>query len=270
MKIGFVGMGNMGRMLVSALLQAGALDPATTIVSNRSREKLAQMAVLYPELATTGRNDELAQGADVIFLCVKPGETKGVLEEMRPYITPNHLLVLITNTVTIPTLEGATPARVAKVIPSIVQGVGAGISLMMFGSRCTVGDRARLDHLFQSISKPVVIEESQARICSNLTSCGPAFLAYVYRALALAARQYQPDLAPDLVDQLIRETVKATSLLIERNGYTYADVIDRVSTPGGVTAVGITVLDEQMAGVWEQVMETTICKEHQKQAKVEL
>jgi competence protein ComER len=269
-KIGFVGMGNMGRMLVSALIRAHALDPATTIVSNRSREKLAQMAELFPKLTTTGRNDELAQGAQTIFLCIKPGETKLVLEEMRPYITPNHLLVLITNTVTIPALEAETPARVAKVIPSIVQGVGAGVSLLIFGTRSTVEDRALLDRLFQPISHPVVIQESQARICSNLTSCGPAFLAYAYRALALAAQQYQPDLAPGLVDQLIRETVKGTSQLIEQNGLTYADVIDRVSTPGGVTAVGIKVLDEQMAGVWEQVMETTICKEEQKQAKVEL
>jgi pyrroline-5-carboxylate reductase len=47
-------------------------------------------------------------------------------------------------------------------------------------------------------------------------------------------------------------------------------VIDRVSTPGGITADGIKVLDEQMAGVWEQVMETTLAKEELKKAKVEL
>jgi competence protein ComER len=269
-KIGFVGMGNMGRMLVSALLRAGALDPTSTIVSNRGREKLTQMASLFPALKTTGRNDELAQGAQVIFLCMKPGETKAALTEMRPYISADHLLVTITNTITIPALEEVTPARVAKVIPSIVQGVGAGASLLLFGERCTVADRALLDRLLRSISDPVVIQEPQARICSNLTSCGPAFLAYVYRALAAAARQYQPDLAPDLIDRLIRETVKGTAQLIEQNGYSWADVIDRVSTPGGITADGIKVLDEQMAGVWEQVMETTLAKEELKKAKVEL
>lgn len=270
MKIGFVGMGNMGRMLVTALLRAGALDPASTIVSNRSREKLSQMASLFPRLTTTGRNDELAQGARVIFLCVKPGETKAALDEMHPYITSDHLLVIITNTIMIPALEEVTPARVAKVIPSIVQGVGAGASLLIFGGRCTLADRALLDRLLRAISLPVVIKESQARICSNLTSCGPAFLAYVYRALSTAARQYQPDLTPDLIDQLVRETIKATTQLIEQNGYAWADVIDRVSTPGGITAEGIKVLDEQMAGVWEQVMETTLAKEELKRTKVEL
>lgn len=270
MKIGFVGMGNMGRMLVTALLRAGALDPASTIVSNRSREKLTQMATQFPQLVTTSRNDELAQEARVIFLCIKPGETKGALAEMRPYITPEHLLIIITNTIMIPALEESLPARVAKVIPSVTQGVGAGASLLMFGDRSTVADRALLDQLFRTISEPVVIQEAQARICSNLSSCGPAFLAYVYRALSAAAMQYQPDLTPDLVDKLVRETVKATSQLIEQNGYNWTDVINRVSTPGGITAEGIKVLDEQMAGVWEQVMETTICKEELKKGRVEL
>lgn len=270
MKIGFVGMGNMGRMLVSALIRAGALDPASTIVSNRSRERLTQMASLIPELKTTGRNDELAQEARVIFLCVKPGETKAALAEMHPYISPEHLLVTITNTIMIPTLEEVTPARVAKVIPSIVQGVRAGASLLIFGGRCTLADRALLDRLMGAISTPVVIQESQARICSNLSSCGPAFLAYVYQALSAAAHQYQPDLAPEVIGRLVRETIKATSQLIEQNGYAWTDVIDRVSTPGGITAEGIKVLDEQLAGVWEQVMETTLTKEELKRARVEL
>jgi competence protein ComER len=268
--MGFVGMGNMGRMLVATLIRAGALDPATTIVSNRSREKLTQMTATFPTLTTTTRNDELAQAAEVIFLCIKPGETRAVLAEMKPYITPNHLILLITNTITIPMLEAVIPARVAKVIPSIVQGVGSGISLLMFGSRCTAADRALLDRVCRAISQPHVITEAQARVASDLTSCGPAFLAYVFRSLAQAAHQYQPDLPMEVADQMILDTVKATCLLMAQNGYSYTDVIDRVSTPGGITADGIKVLDEHLAGVWEQVIETTICKEEQKKAKVEL
>ncbi|HWI65109.1 MAG TPA: pyrroline-5-carboxylate reductase dimerization domain-containing protein, partial [Symbiobacteriaceae bacterium] len=62
----------------------------------------------------------------------------------------------------------------------------------------------------------------------------------------------------------------ATCELLERTGLTFDDVIARVSTPGGITADGIKVLDEQLAGVWEQVIETTIVKEEAKKAKVEL
>ncbi len=270
MNVGFIGMGNMGRMLITALARSEILPPGGLHASNRSREKLDQVAASLPTVRTAATNRELAQRCQVIFLCVKPGETRAVLEEIGPYITPDHLLVAITNTIDIPVLERAVKARVAKVIPSLVHQIHDGVSLLMFGGRCTADDRALLQRLMGAISRPQVIEESQARVASDLTSCGPAFLSYAFRALAQAARHYQPDLPAETVDALIRHTVKATCRLLERQGLTFDDIIARVSTPGGVTAEGIKALDEHMAGVWEQVIETTIVKENAKKAKVEL
>lgn len=268
--VGFVGMGNMGQMLVGALARSGGLPPGDIFISNRSPEKLIRVSGNVPGINVAYSNSEIAQRCRAIFLCVKPGETREALREMSPYITPDHLLVTITNTVDIPVLEQATRARVAKVIPSVVQAVGAGASLLMFGDRCTTEDRALLHQLFNAISRPYVIREPQARVCSDLTSCGPAFLCYAFRSLAQAARHYQPDLPAETIDAMIRHTALATLRLMEQTGYSFDDIIAKVSTPGGITAEGIKVLDEYMAGVWEQVIETTLVKEQSKRAKVEL
>lgn len=270
MNVGFVGMGNMGQMLVTALARAGVLPPGEMIISNRSPEKLEQVATRVPGVEKAFSNAALARRCETIFLCVKPGETKEVLDEIGPYITPAHLVITINNTIDIPMIEGRVRARVAKVIPSLVQSVGRGASLLMFGDRCTHVDRELLVRLFEPISRPFVIEESQARVASDLTSCGPAFLSYAFRALAEAARHYQPGLPRDVVDAMIRETAKATCELLEQTGYSFDDVIAKVSTPGGVTADGIKVMDELFNGVWEQVIETTIRKENAKRAKVQL
>jgi competence protein ComER len=268
--VGFIGMGNMGQMLVTALARSAVLLPGDIFVSNRSQEKLTRIAAAVPGLQVAYSNRELAQRCHVIFLCVKPGETRTVLDEATPYITPEHLLVAITNTIDIPVLENAVRARIAKVIPSVVNGIGEGVSLLMFGDRATLRDRELLHRLLGAISHPCVIQEGQARVASDLTSCGPAFLSYVFRALAQAARRYQPDLPAETVDHIIRTTVAATCRLVEQSGLSFDDVIARVSTPGGVTADGIKVLDEQLTGVWEQVIETTIIKEEAKKAKVTL
>lgn len=270
MSVGFIGMGNMGQMLVTALARAGVLPPGEIVISNRSPEKLELVASRIPGVEKAQTNEALARRCETIFLCVKPGETREVLEEIGPYITPSHLVVTINNTVEIPMIEQRVKGRVAKVIPSVVQSVGRGGSLIMFGGRCTHEDRALLIHLFEPISRPYVIEESQARVASDLTSCGPAFLSYAFRALAEAARHYQPDLSRETVDSMIRETAKATCELLEQTGYSFDDVIARVSTPGGVTADGIKVMDELFNGLWEQVIETTIRKENAKRAKVDL
>jgi competence protein ComER len=268
--VGFVGMGNMGQMLVKALTRSATLDPGEILVSNRSADKLERLAAATPGVKIAYSNAEVAQACPTLFLCVKPNDTKAVLEQMHAYITPEHLLVAITNTIDIRVLEQATPAKVAKVIPSVVHSVDAGVSLLMFGERCGPQEKSFLLKLLGKISRPFVIEEHQARVASDLTSCGPAFLSYAFRALAQAAQHYQPDLSAQTIHAMIRETAVATCRLMEQSGLGFDEIIDKVSTPGGVTADGIKVLDEQMAGVWEQLIETTIVKEEAKKAKVQL
>lgn len=270
MNVGFIGMGNMGQMLVTALARSGVLNPGEIFASNRSQEKLERFLANVPGVRAAYTNSELARHCQVIFLCVKPGETKAVLDELGAYIKEDHLVVAITNTIDMPVLEQAVKAKVAKVIPSVVQTVDDGVSLLMFGQRCSADDKALLHRMFSAISHPYVIEEHQARVASDLTSCGPAFLSYAFRSLAQAARRYQPDLSEELIHDMIRHTAVATCRLMERRGYSFDDIIAKVSTPGGVTADGIKVLDEQLSGVWEQVIETTIRKEELKKAKVEL
>lgn len=270
MSIGFIGMGNMGGMLVTALARSGVVPPDQICISNRGQEKLRSVAARVPGVVIAYSNGELAQRCPYIFLCLRPGETKGVLDEISPYITAQHLLVAITNTIDIPVLEAATHARVAKVIPSLLHAIAEGVSLLMFGSRCTAEDRAWLHKIMSAISRPCIIEESQARVASDLTSCGPAFLSYMFRSLAQAACQYAPDLPAETANLMIRQTATATCRLIEQFGYSFDDVISKVSTPGGVTAEGIKVLDELCTGVWEQVIETTIRKEDEKKRNITL
>lgn len=254
-------MGSMGRMLVTALARSGVLQPGEIVVSNRSPAKLTQVAMTVPGIQIAPNNVDLASRCQTLFLCVKPGETATALTEMAPYITPDRLLVSITNSIENATLERVVRARVAKVIPSVTQAVGGGVSLLIFGGRCTEPDRDLLQRLLGSISRTFVIPESQARVASDITSCGPAFFSYSLRALAQAARQYQPDLPAATIDAMVLHTAHATCRLVAETNCTFDDVIARVSTPGGITAEGIKVLDEQLSGVWEQVIETTIIKE---------
>jgi len=269
-KFGFIGMGNMGRLLVTALVRAGALEPGEVLIWSRTAEKRDRVAAALPGVQAAFGGRDLARRADVIFLCVKPRETAAVLEEIGPYITGDHLLVIINNTLTLAQMEARTPARVAKVIPSVVHTVGCGASLLAFGRRCTHTDRALLVRLMQAVSRPYVLPEEAVRTASDLTSCGPAFLSLVFQALAEAARERAPGLSREAAAAMVRETARATCELMEQMGYAFEDVIDRVSTPGGVTAAGIEVLRARLAGLWDEVLAATAAHEAEKRAQLEL
>ncbi|MBP2017983.1 competence protein ComER [Symbiobacterium terraclitae] len=270
MRVGFIGMGNMGRLLVTALVRAGALRPDEVIIHSRTAEKRRRVAESLPGVQQAYSGTDLVRRCDAVFLCVKPGDTGAVLAEIAPYITRDHLLVVINNTVTLAMLEERTPARVAKVIPSVVQTVARGASLLIFGERCTHGDRALLVRLMGAISRPHVIAEADVRAASDLTSCGPAFLSCAFQALAEAACRRAPGLPREVAEAMVRETARATCELMEQTGYSFADTMQRVSTPGGVTAAGLAAMRERVGGLWDQVLAATAAHEAVKREQLDL
>ncbi|HEY3443459.1 MAG TPA: pyrroline-5-carboxylate reductase dimerization domain-containing protein [Paludibaculum sp.] len=268
MAIGFVGTGRMGAMLVRALL--GAAHPVDEDIwaSNRSQEKLEDLSLLYARLRI-GRSLDLARECRTLFLCVRPEDTAHALEEIGPALTPDHLLILITNVVELEKLAAAVPCRTAKVIPSYTQFVRGGVSLLIPGPRCRPADVAYLRDLLERVSRTYELTEPQARAATNVVSCGPAFLARFCAEWAAAAHEMQPDLPLDDCDMLVRETVRAT-IELARAGIDAREILDEVSTPGGMTYEGLKAMDEVLPAMWRDVMHRTAERERELRAAVSM
>lgn len=267
MDIGFIGTGSMGGMLIRTLVRSGALRPGHVWAANRTPAKLERLATELPGIHCAPAA-AVAEVCPVVFLCVKPNETAAALAEIGPSLRAEQLLVLLSNMLALTAVEGRIPCRVAKLIPSLAQQVGAGVSLLMYGRRITPADQDLLSGLMAYVSQPLVVAEHQGRTCSDLTSCGPAFLACVLREMAQAALRVQPDMPPELADELVRETALATARLLTEGGLTAADVMARISVPGGITAEGLMILTEQLPPAWEAVFHTTREKEELKKERL--
>ena len=65
--------------------------------------------------------------ADVLFVCVKPGGVKTLLQEVAPVLGSRHLVVSIAAGVTLADLQAAAgpEARVVRVMPNTPAMVGA-------------------------------------------------------------------------------------------------------------------------------------------------
>jgi len=145
------------------------------------------------------------------------------------------------------------PCRVAKLIPSITQEIGAGVALLMYGSRATADDRKLLEDLLGHISHPVVITESQSRPAIGLASGGPAFVAYLLESMAQEAARINPDFPPELARSLVLETAAATLRLMAEGNMSTEEVICRVALPGGMTALGLETLSRYVPQAWQAV-----------------
>jgi competence protein ComER len=146
MNTGFVGIGSMGGMLVRALLRSRALTVENAWAANRSEGKLTALAAEFPGIhAASGR--KLAANCGLMFLCLKAGDTVSALAQMDPELHPGQLLVTTASQIPLQALEDRVPCRVAKLIPSITQEIGAGVTLLMYGPRATADDHKLLEDL---------------------------------------------------------------------------------------------------------------------------
>jgi competence protein ComER len=259
MAIGFIGTGKMGAMLVRALLRAERPVEEEIWASNRSQEKLEDLQLHYPRLCT-GTNAELCQACETLFLCVRPGDTAQVLGEVKPVLTRQQLLVSISNVVELDRLAATTPCRTAKVIPSFTQFVHGGVSLLIPGPRSTERDLAYLRDLLERVSRTEQIEESQSRAATNVVSCGPAFLARFCTEWAAAAYEMQPDISLVQWESLVWDTVRAAADL-PKAGIDGREMLEEVSTPGGMTYEGLLAMDAVLPEMWREVMRRTTERE---------
>lgn len=259
MKIGFIGAGSMGSLLVGAFVRAGVMQPDDIVISSRTSSKLTTLADQYPGLQIARSNRDAANGAEYLFLCVKPMDFRCVLDEISSVLTPNQIVISITSPVKISSLEELLPCKIVKIIPSVVNAVGSGASLFMWGSRLTEEDQTALWNLFSAISQPITILEDEVRVASDLSSCGPAFLACLLEQFIDAAVM-STGMERETATSLACEMMLGTARLMLEEPCSPSELQAKVSVPGGITAAALDVLRKSTRGAFLQVLYTT----HQK------
>lgn len=267
MKVGFIGAGSMGGLLAGALLRARAFEPSDVTIATRTSSKAERLAQQFPGLRIGPTNAAAAKDADLVFLCVKPLDYRAVIAEIRGVLSPEQVLVSITSPVTLEQLERLLPCKIAKIIPSIVNGAASGASLFMYGSRLDPADKKLLLSLFARISEPIEVPEDSVRAASDLSSCGPAFMAYLLEQFVEATVEFA-GLAPDVAARVGAEMLLGTARLLEQ-GCTTQELQARVCVPGGITAVALEELKDATKDAFRKVMRKTHDKYAEDLAKVQ-
>ena len=256
MKAGFIGTGSMGSVLIEAFIHSGAFNPEQIIAANRTISKVEHLAQTYPGLQVARSNKEVVTQSDLIFLCVKPSEFKNVIDEIKEDVLPSHMVVSITSPVLIKHLEGHLPAKISKIIPSITNYVLSGATLCIHGDRMQPEDMEWLENLLAHISSPVRVSENFTRISSDLSSCGPAFLAYFLQSFIDAAVE-ETGISKEEATLLISEMTLGTGKLLTTGGFDPATLQKRVAVPGGITAEGLRIMDNELIGMFQQIIHAT-------------
>jgi len=231
MRIGLIGAGNM-----ASALARGFGEPV--IVADAVPGKAE---ALVAELGgdAVGSNAEVAERADAVWLCHKPGQLEDVAQSMDGKA---KAIVSILGGVKLDDLERAyRQIPVYRFLPSIPAQVRQGVSCYAPGHHAAEGPEQEIVELFERVGTVVRVDEPLIEPAMALMSCGPAFLALVAEAMVDAGVRH--GLQPDDASLMAVETMAGTAALLRETDHDTHGLRRRVTSPGGSTARGLEALE---------------------------
>jgi pyrroline-5-carboxylate reductase len=183
-------------------------------------------------------NAEVAQQADLVVLCHKPAQLTGVAAEVAPHAKAVASILAATP---LAALHEAYPDRpVYRFIPSLPVEVRQGAVVQAAPEVQTELD-AQVSELFAGLGTLVVLPDTLVDAAMGLMSCSPAYVALVAEAQIDAGVRHGVPAAQGA--ELVVQTLAGTAELLRRRDNDTQAVRREVTSPGGLTARGLAVLE---------------------------
>jgi pyrroline-5-carboxylate reductase len=243
LRIGFLGAGKMASALAKGIVKAGVARPEDLIASDVMD---AARAAFAKEVGcrVAASNVEVAEGADVLIIAVKPDQVEDVLRELAGKLSARHLILSIAAGVTIARLAGAlkTAARVIRVMPNTPALVGASASAFALGGSATSDDAALAQRIFSAVGVAFQVKESLLDAVTGLSGSGPAYAYAIIEALSDGG--VAAGLPRDIATKLAAQTMLGAAKMVLETGQHPGALKDMVTSPGGTTIEGLHELEK--------------------------
>ena len=256
---GFIGYGNMGKVILDAFILSGSLRPYEVLISTRTRSKLNNLIEKYPEIEIANDNSLIALESNLIFIFVGTSDVKSVLEDIKELTSDNTHIVYISAGLTMDKVQGIFNGKITKVMPTLTSQVLEGITLICHNSAVTNEEAQYINTLFSSIGEVKIINEEDFDVGSEITSCSPAFIADMCMKFAQAASR-NSGFSYEETEEMVIKTLYGTSKLLYEKGMGFDEVISSVATKGGITEAGINFLDKEIPEIFNELFSITIKK----------
>lgn len=262
MKIGIIGYGSMGKMLLWKFAEKGSIAKQDLYVFNKTIEKCDEAK----DIAQIVSAKEIAANCDITFVCVRPADIKVVLEEIKDSVKEGTLIVSLNGSVSFESIGTVIDCQTAKVIPSLTAEIGRSQTLVCYNGKVTETNKNALKTLLSSIGDVIELPENEMGMGSELVSCMPGFIASIFDVICNSAKKHT-SIPDDQIVRMVLQTMSATGDLMLQKGMTFGDVVTRVATPGGITEEGTKVVYEGFPETADLLFEKTLEKRRQTAAK---
>lgn len=234
-----LGAGRMGSALLRGWLAQGIPAASITVIDPQPDKALEGLAI------DTGFQLNPAEPglADVLVVAVKPQLAAAAAQDMQARLGEHSLVVSIMAGKTLADLRRLFPAAggFVRAMPNLAAAVGRGATVLIADPSCRVEQAAQAARLLSAVGElEWLADETLMDAATAVSGSGPAYVFYLVECLTRAA--IEAGLPPETAERLARATIEGAGELLRQTGLPAAELRSNVTSPGGTTQAGLSVL----------------------------
>ncbi len=254
----FLGCGKMGSILANNLL-AQKLDSKISVIKKSDKNKITKLKY-YKNFDELPKNYQ----ADLIFLAIKPQDSKKILTEL------SKSKIFNKNTIFISILAGkkisffeeifGLDAKIIRSMPNLPIEHFQGIFSYLANKNITKLELKKLQKIFDNFGTSIELEdEENFNVVTAVFGSGPAYIFYLQEILVeiLEELNCPNQTAKDLVNQLFYG-----SILMSLNNNDFSKLKESVTSKAGTTEAALKVLGQnsQLKNIFKNAINSAITR----------
>lgn len=241
-KIAIIGGGNLGTAIAEGLLKSKFAQAEDIIITKRNTATLKHLQDKGVKVISD--NAEAIRKSELIVLAIKPFQLKDILLPVKKLLTSKHIVTSVLAGISTDDIESIINKKIAicKAMPNTAVAIQESMTSLSFKNASDEQIKYVSD-LFSTVGKVVVIDEKLMDAATILGSCGTAFALRYIRANIQAGIEI--GFNADTARLIAAQTVKGAAELLLQRGTHPEHEIDKVTTPKGLTIVGLNEMEHQ-------------------------
>ena len=263
MKLGIIGLGNMGGAILGGILKNGVLTAADITGAEVNETRRNEMGEKFG-IRVTGSGREAADGADIVVLAVKPQVYEQAVGELKDAVSKDCVVISIAPGKTVKWLTElfGRELKLVRCMPNTPALVLEGCTGVCRNELVSDEEFAQVLKLLNSFGKAYEVEEKQMDAVVAVSGSSPAYVFMLIEAMADAA--VAEGLPRAKAYEFAAQAVLGSARMVLETGKHPGELKDMVCSPAGTTIEAVQVLEER--GLRAAVMEAMrVCTERSRE-----
>lgn len=236
-KFGFIGAGNMGGALASAVCKKQKNE---VVLCDAVEEKATALALKLG--CNSAKIFDVVKNSKYIFLGVKPQVMQSVIDEIKPVLKTRcdrFILVTMAAGIKIESFNEmlSTKYPIIRIMPNTPVSVGKGMILYSLCKAITIEEEREFCFALEEAGMLDRLPEELIDAGCAVSGCGPAFVYLFAKHLASAGEAC--GLEPEKAIKYAAQTLSGAAELLLSSEHSADELIDMVCSPGGSTIEGV-------------------------------